>query len=81
MCIWLILSGWPIWQTLTVKTEKLLNFCLLWGYAQLRDTPKIDTLDLTAISQISRALMTEIFKSDLIEVGAVAKSNTNATTL
>ena len=25
--------------------------------------------------------MTEIFKSDLIEVGAVARSNTNATTL
>ena len=28
--------------------------------AQLRATPKIDTLDLTAILQISRALMTEI---------------------
>ena len=42
--------------------------------AQLRATPKIDTLDLTAILQISRALMTEIFKSDLIEVGAVARS-------
>ena len=49
--------------------------------AQLRATPKIDTLDLTAILQISRALMTEIFKSDLIEVGAVARTNTNATTL
>ena len=49
--------------------------------AQLRATPKIDTLDLTAILQISRALMTEIFKSDLIEVGAVARSNTSATTL
>ena len=49
--------------------------------AQLRATPKIDTLDLTTISQISRALMTEIFKSDLIEVGAVARSNTSATTL
>ena len=49
--------------------------------AQLRATPKIDTLDLAAILQISRALMTEIFESDLIEVGAVARSNTNATTL
>ena len=49
--------------------------------AQLRATPKIDTLDLTAILQIFRALMTEIFKSDLIEVGAVARSNTSATTL
>ena len=49
--------------------------------AQLRLTPKIDMLDLTAILQISRALMTEIFKSDLIEVGAVARSNTSATTL
>ena len=49
--------------------------------AQLRARPKIDTLDLTAILQISRALMTEIFESDLIEVGAVARSNTNATTL
>ena len=49
--------------------------------AQLRATPKIDTLDLTAILQISRALMTEIFKSDLIEVKAVARSNTSVTTL
>ena len=49
--------------------------------AQLRVTPKIDTLDLTAILQISRALMTEIFKSDLIKVGAVERSNTSATTL
>ena len=49
--------------------------------AQLRATPKIDTLDFTAILQISRALMTEIFESDLIEVGAVARSDTNATTL
>ena len=48
---------------------------------QLRATLKIDMLDLTAILQISRALMTEIFKSDLIEVGAVVRSNTNATIL
>ena len=31
-CIWMILSGWPIWQTSTVKMKKLLNFRLLWGY-------------------------------------------------
>ena len=49
--------------------------------AQLRATPKIDTLNLTATLQISRALITEIFKSDFIEVGAVARSNTSATTL
>ena len=49
--------------------------------AQSRATSKIDTLYLSAILQISRALITEIFKSDLIEVGAVARSNTNATTL
>ena len=49
--------------------------------AQIRATPKIDTLDLTAILQMSRALMTEIFKNDLIEVGTVVRSSTNATTL
>ena len=49
--------------------------------AQLRAMPKIDMLDLTAILQISRALMTEIFKSNLIKVGTVARSNTSATTL
>ena len=43
--------------------------------------PKIDTLDLTAILQIFRALMTKIFKSNLNEVGTVARSNTSATTL
>ena len=47
--------------------------------AQLRPTSKIDTLDLTAILQISRALMTEIFKSDLTEVGEEARSNISVT--
>ena len=38
-------------------------------------------LDLTTILQISRALRTEIFKSDLIHVDAVARSNTSVTTV
>ena len=44
--------------------------------AQLRATPKIDTLNLGSILQIARALMTEITKSDsLFEVGAVARAS------
>ena len=67
-----------------MKMKKLLYFRLLWGYLiiyliKLRATPKIDSLALTAILPISRALMSEIFKSDLIEVGAVARSNASAT--
>ena len=68
------------------ENEEIIKLLFVMGLpnkvsAQLRATPKIDTLDLTAILQISRALMTKIFKSDLIEVGAVARSNTSATTL
>ena len=68
------------------KNEKIIKLLFVMGLpnkvsAQLRAMQKIDTLDLTAILQISRVLMTEIFKSDLIEVGAVARSNTSATTL
>ena len=44
--------------------------------AQLRATPKIDTLNLSAILQIARALMSEITKRDcLFEVGAVARAS------
>ena len=68
------------------ENEKIIKLLFVMGLpnkvsAQLRATPKIDTLDLTAILQISRALMTEIFKSNLIKVGTVARSNTSATTL
>ena len=68
------------------ENEEIIKLLFFMGLpnkvsAQLRATPKIDTLDLTAILQIFRALMTEIFKSDLIKVGAVARSNTSATTL
>ena len=68
------------------ENEEIIKLSFVMGLpnkvsAQLRATPKIDTLDLTAILQISRGLMTEIFKSNLIEVGAVARSNTRATTL
>ena len=42
--------------------------------AQLRATPKIETLDLNAVLQISRALMSEASRSDLFEVGAVART-------
>ena len=65
------------------ENEEIIKLSFVMGLpnkvsAQLRATPKIDTLDLTAILQISRALINEIFKSDLIEVGAVARSNTSA---
>ena len=68
------------------ENEEIIKLSFVMGLlnkvsTQLRATPKVDTLDLTAILQISRALMTEIFKSDLIEVGAVARSNTSTTTL
>ena len=67
------------------ENKEIIKLSFVMGlpkvFAQLRATPKIDTLDLTAILQISGALMTEIFKSDLIEGGAVARSNTGATTL
>ena len=68
------------------ENEEIIKLPFVMGLpnkvsAQLRATPKIDTVDLTAILQISRALMTEIFKSNLIEIGAVARSNTSATTL
>ena len=68
------------------ENEKIIKLSFVMGLpnkvsAHLKATPKIDTLDLTAILQISRALVTKIFKSDLIEVGAVARSNTSATTL
>ena len=68
------------------ENEKIIKLLFVMGLpnkvsAQLRATLKIDTLDLTAILQISRALMTEIFKSNLIKVGTVARSNTSATTL
>ena len=42
--------------------------------AQLRATPKIDMLDLTAILQISKALMTEIFKNDLIKLAQLQEA-------
>ena len=68
------------------ENEEIIKLLFVMGLpnkvsAQLRAMPKIDTLDLTAILQISRALMTETFKSDLIKVGAVARSNTSVTTL
>ena len=68
------------------ENEEINKLSLVMGLpnkvsAQLRAKPIIDTLDLTALLQISRALMTEIFKSNLIEVGAVARSNTSATIL
>ena len=68
------------------ENEEIIKLSFVMGLlnkvsAELRATPKIDTLDLTAILQISRALMAEIFKSNLIEVGSVARSNTSATTL
>ena len=68
------------------ENEEIIKLLFVMGLpnkvsAQLRATSKIDTLDLTAILQISRALMTEIFKSNLIKVGAVARSNISVTTL
>ena len=68
------------------ENEEIIKLSFVMGLpnkvsAQLRATPKIDTFDLTTILQISRALMTEIIKSDLIEVGAVARSITSVTTL
>ena len=68
------------------KNEEIIKLLFVMGLpnkvsAQLRATPKIDTLDLTAILQISRPLMTEIFKSNLIEVGSVVRSNASVTTL
>ena len=42
--------------------------------AQLRTKPKIETLDLNAVFQISRALMSEASRSDSFEVGADART-------
>ena len=42
--------------------------------AQLRATPKIETLDLKAVLQISRALMCEASRGNLFEEGVVART-------
>ena len=63
------------------ENEEIVKLAFVMGLpskvaAQLRATPKIDTLNLSSILQIARALMTEITKSDsLFEVGAVARAS------
>ena len=63
------------------ENEEIVKLAFVMGLpskvaAQLKATPKIDTLNLSSILQIARAFMTEITKSDsLFEVGAVARAS------
>jgi len=64
------------------ENEEIIKLAFVMGLpgkvsAQLRATPKIDTLDLSAVLQISRALMTEVSKGDAFEVVAVSRSRDN----
>ena len=62
------------------NNEEVIKLAFVMGLpsrvaAQLRATPKIEALDLNAVLQISRALMSEASRSESFEVGAVAQTN------
>ena len=61
------------------NNEEIVKLAFVMGLpsrvaAQLRATPKIETLDLNAVLQISRVVMSEASKGESFEVGAVART-------
>ena len=62
-----------------VNNEEIIKLAFVMGLpsrvaAQLRARPKIETLDLNAVLQISRALMSETSRGESFGVGAVART-------
>ena len=61
------------------NNKKIVKLAFVMGLPstvanQLRATPKIETLDLNAVLQISRALMSEVTRDDSFEVRAFARN-------
>ena len=59
------------------RNEEIVKLAFVMGLprrvaAQLRATPKIETFDLNAVLQISRALMSKASRGDSFEIGGRA---------